>query len=146
MKLARTDQAGEPINRHVLGGRVFLEVGNSTLEQDLTIRPLIRKAGLDDAVLHEGEEPGAFALRVLDTALESRAVLQLLGCLLVPEELATSSEPGMSWTPEIGQETARFLGDLTTQDDKAQVRQLIQTLISAFFENGITSLWNSKTS
>lgn len=132
---------------HELGGRHFALVGDSTIEQDLIILSLIRKAGLDEVMLEEGETPQAFALRILDVAIQSGAVMELLGCLLIPEDrTAGAMEPGDAWTPEIGQETSRFIAELRDPADKAKVKALILSLLVSFFDRGIASLWSSRTS
>lgn len=136
-----------PGEGYELGGRIFLEVNGSTVEQDLIIFPLIRKAGLDEITIKKDEDAPACALRLLDTALESGEVLKLLGCLLIPEELsAGSTEPGDAWSPEVAAETTRFIGQLREPEDKAQVRSLILSLLISFFDEGIDSSWSSETS
>jgi hypothetical protein len=56
------------------------------------------------------------------------------------------SAPDRVWTPELGEETAKFLGSLHTGEDKAKIRSLVLTLVLDFFESGIISSWTTETS
>jgi hypothetical protein len=133
--------------KHTLGGRTFLPVRESTVEQDFRFLALIKRARVDEVVMHPGESPEAFARRLLETTIESGMILDLLGCLLVPEDIAPQDrDPGEVWTSEMGRETAQFLGQLRDPKDKAEVRGLVLSLLVSFFESGIVSLWTSRTS
>jgi len=133
--------------KHILGGRTFLPLRESTVEQDFRFLALVGRARIDEVVMQPGERPEAFARRLLEVTIESGVILDLLGCLLVPEELAPQDRnPGEVWTPEVGQETARFLGQLRDPKDKAEVRSLVLSLLVSFFESGIVSLWTSPMS
>jgi len=139
--------APEAIEKHVLGGRTFLTVRESTVEQDFRFLALVKRARIDEITLQPGESPEAFARRLLEATVESGAILDLLGCLLVPEEAAPRDrDPGEAWTREMGEETARFLGRLREPPDKARIRSLVLSLLVSFFESGIVSLWTSTTS
>ncbi len=133
--------------RHTIGGRTFLPLRESTVEQDFRFLALIKRARIDQVVMQPGESPEAFARRLLEATIESGVILDLLGCLLIPEDCAPQDrDPGEVWTPEMGQETARFLGQLRDANDKAQVRSLVLSLLVCFFESGIVSLWTSPMS
>lgn len=133
--------------KHVLGGRTFLPLRESTVEQDFRFLSLIKRARVDEVVMHPGESPEAFARRLLEVTIESGVILDLLGCLLIPEDLAPGDrDPGEVWTSELGRETAQFLGQLHDPKDKAEVRGLVLSLLVSFFESGIVSLWTSRTS
>jgi hypothetical protein len=133
--------------KHVLGGRTFLPITESTVEQDFRFLALVKQARIDEVVLRPGESPEAFARRLLEAAVASGAILELLGCLLVPEEAAPPDrDPGEAWTREMSAETARFLGRLRDPADKAAIRSLVLSLLISFFESGIVSLWTSTTS
>ena len=133
--------------KHTLGGHTFLPLRESTVEQDFRFLALVGRARISDVVMQPGERPEAFARRLLEVTIESGVILDLLGCLLVPEEIAPGDrDPGEVWTPEVGQETARFLGQLHDPKDKAEVRGLVLSLLVSFFESGIVSLWTSRTS
>ncbi len=133
--------------KHTLGGRTFLPLGESTVEQDFRFLALVGRARIDEVVMQPGERPEAFARRLLEVTIESGVILDLLGCLLVPEELAPQDrDPGEVWTRQMGEETARFLGQLRDPKDKAEVRSLVLSLLVSFFESGIVSLWTSPMS
>ena len=137
----------EAPEKRILGGRTFLTIRESTIEQDFRFLALVKQARIDEVVMQPGESPEAFARRLLEVTIESGAILDLLGCLLVPEDKAPRDrDPGEAWTPEMGQETARFLGQLRDPKDKAEVRGLVLSLLVSFFESGIVSLWTSTTS
>jgi len=133
--------------KHTIGGRTFLPLRESTVEQDFRFLALVGRARIDEVVMQPGESPEAFARRLLEVTIESGVILDLLGCLLVPEDIAPQDrDPGEVWTPVVGQETARFLGQLRDPKDKAEVRGLVLSLLVSFFEGGIVSLWTSTTS
>lgn len=133
--------------RHTIGGRTFLPLRESTVEQDFRFLALVGRARISDVVMQPGERPEAFARRLLEVTIESGVILDLLGCLLIPEELAPGDrDPGEVWTSEMGRETAQFLGQLRDPKDKAEVRGLVLSLLVSFFESGIVSLWTSPTS
>lgn len=132
---------------HILGGRAFLPLRESTVEQDFRFLALIKRARVDEVVMQPGESPEAFARRLLEVTIESGVILDLLGCLLVPEDLAPGDrDPGEVWTSELGRETAQVLGRLHDPKDKAEVRGLVLSLLVSFFESGIVSLSTSRTS
>lgn len=141
--------------KHKLGGRMFFTAGDSTVEQDFVFVSLLRDAGLEELTMGAEEAASDFGARVLSAALKSGTVLKLLGCLLVPAELIPKRSrfalhrrvsPGTLWTPQVGEETAAFLGALTTEVDKAKIRALVLSLLVSFFSSGIVSLWTTETS
>jgi hypothetical protein len=133
--------------KYTLGGRTFLPVTESTVEQDFRFLALVKQARIDEITMAQGESPEDFARRLLETTIENGVILDLLGCLLVPEDRAPlDRDPGEAWTKQMGDETARFLGSLRNPRDKAEVRGLVLTLLVSFFDSGIVSLWTSKTS
>ncbi|MBU0743256.1 MAG: hypothetical protein ABIF77_18540 [bacterium] len=133
--------------KHTIGGRTFLPLRESTVEQDFRFLSLIKRARIDEVVMEPGESPEAFARRLLEVTIESGVILDLLGCLLVPEDLAPRDrDSGEAWTRQMGEETAHFLGQLRDPRDKAEVRSLVLSLLVSFFESGIVSLWTSTTS
>ncbi|MCK4512776.1 hypothetical protein KAW64_13610 [bacterium] len=139
--------------RHTLGGRTFLTVQETTVKQDLIFLELVKRAGIDEIMVDPAEDISVFSGRLLGALVKNQAVLELLGCLLIPAELVPRrgvlrkfNEPEKIWTPELGEETAKFLGSLHTGEDKAKIRSLVLTLVLDFFESGIISLWTTKTS
>ncbi len=138
-------------DRHKLGGHSFLTVQDATVEQDFLFLELIHNCHIDRIVQSEGEDAAEFSERILGALIGDGAVLKLLGCLLVPaakptRRLGFRRDTAIAWTPEIGEETARFLGGLKTPEDKAKIRALVLTLLVHFFEHEIVSLWTTKTS
>lgn len=145
--MAVAPRAPEAPEKHVLGGRTFLTVRESTVEQDFRFLALVNRARIDEITIQPRESAEAFARRLLEATVESGAILDLLGCLLVPEESAPRDrDPGEAWTREMGDETARFLGSLRAPADKAKIRSLVLSLLISFFESGIVSLWTTTTS
>ena len=105
-----------------LGGRPFLAVQETSALQDMVFLDLVRTAGLDSLQMSEDEAPEDFAERILGALVTDGNVLKLLGCLIVPPALFPKRaglfrRPGevapRKWTPDLGDETAAFLGDLT---------------------------------
>lgn len=139
------------IDRHKLGGRSFLTVQDATFEQDLLYLELIHNAHIDRIVKSENEDVAEFSERLLGALVGDGAVLKLIGCMLVPAAKSTRRlgfrrDTPIAWTPEIGEETARFIGGLKTPEDKAKLRALTLTLLVHFFESGTVSLWTTQTS
>jgi len=132
--------------RYELGGRAFVHVGESTVEHDYHFLALQTAAGLDQFEMQAGESAEVFAERLIRQVIASGKALSLLGCLLVPEPKDPGKRAGEDWTPEKGQETARFLGSLTGEKDKAQVRSLVATLLIDFFQSGLASVRTIETS
>jgi hypothetical protein len=132
---------------HVLGGRAFVAIGESTVEHDLRFDALCERAGLNDFRMEQGEAPDTYADRLLRQLLVSEHVLDLLACLLVPEPVdAGDKEPGETWTPDLAQETVRHFGSLRSPEDKAQIRSLVLSLLIEFFPFGMRSSGTSATS
>lgn len=138
--------------RHEFAGRAFLTVQETTVEQDFLFLELTREAGLDSLTIVAEETPEAFSERILGALVSKRAVLKILALFLVPPSLTKRRRFGRSevaprtWTPEVAEETAVFLGSLKSPEDKAKVRSLVLTLLIHFFESGIDSLWTTETS
>jgi hypothetical protein len=126
--------------RHLLGGRTFIPITESTVEHDLYFHGLAGQAGLRFEK-HEHESAGDFAERLLEETIQSGKALELLGCLVVPEETGLEG-----WSPEEARETAAFIGKLTGEEDKALVRALILSLLMDFFRCGLASIWTSAKS
>lgn len=126
--------------KHVLGGRTFLSVTESTVEHDLYFHGIAGRAGLR---FEKGEDESVeeFASRILAELIQSGQALELLGCLIVPEEVGVEG-----WTPEEARRTAAFIGQLRKEEDKAHVRALILSLLIGFFGCGLASIWTSPKS
>ena len=132
---------------HVIGGRTFIQVREPTVEQDYRCIAFVMRAGVDRLTLGPDESPVEFVDRIVRGVLAGGDALQMIACLLVPEDaIRAGAEPEDAWTPAIAEETARFIGKLKSGEDKAKVRLLLSSLLLGFFETGIVSLWTSKTS
>jgi hypothetical protein len=124
----------------ILGGRVFVPVTESTVEHDLHFQGLVGRAGLR-LDIGDGESTEEFADRILEESIKSGKTLDLLGCLVVPDDVGVEG-----WTPEEAQTTAAFIGQLRGEKDKARVRGLILSLFLNFFRCGLASIWTSESS
>ncbi|OHD23189.1 MAG: hypothetical protein A2Y38_13030 [Spirochaetes bacterium GWB1_59_5] len=124
----------------ILGGRTFVPVTESTVEHDLYFHGLAGRAGLRFEK-GERETPEDFGARILDETVQSGKALELIGCLMVPEEVGVDG-----WTPEEARKTAAFIGQLRGDEDKARVRGLILSLLMDFFRCGLASIWTSQSS
>lgn len=122
------------MGKHVLGGRAFRSIGESTIQHDYTFMGMVREAGLDRPTLEPGETPQDFAARLLGEILSSGRAFDLLGVLLIPEGMEDTD-----WTPELGEETAAHLAHLTEPDDKAKVNGLVLSTLIDFFQTGLAS-------
>lgn len=138
------------VYEHVLGGRTFLEVaGDLTIEHRFHIQSLIEEAGMGLLNIEEGEDAIAFVRRILAALVRNRSVLQLIGCVLVPEDAvprAIRDRPEEAWTPELAEDTARFIGSLRSEGDAAKVNSLVLSFLEHFFRNGIASARTTPTS
>jgi hypothetical protein len=126
--------------KHVLGGRTFVSVTESTVEHDLYFHGLAGRAGLRFEK-DEHESAADFAARILEEVVQSGKTLELLGCLMVPEEVGVDG-----WSPDEARKTAAFIGQLRGEEDKALVRALILSLLMDFFRCGLASIWISQRS
>jgi hypothetical protein len=124
-----------------IGGRVFTPLLVSTIEHDLWLMSHIQKAGLDTLRKLSEETMDVFVLRILREVIDSGRVFELLGGMLVPENVAPEA-----WTPAMAIETADFIRHLTDLEDKRIVQAQVVSLLIGFFENGLTSLITSPSS
>lgn len=120
--------------RITIAGRTFVLAGQTTIAHDLHAMALVRKAGLEELRLLPGETTEGLARRVLYQAVESGVALELLGALVVPEE----RDP-LTWSVELGHETAAFLGSLSSDGDKAVVNGLIASALADFLRAALQS-------
>jgi len=125
-----------------LGGRRFFRLTKgSTVEHDLWLMKRTTASGLIDAKMWSGETPESYAQRLLSMAIEGGVVLEMLGGLLLPEGLLPEE-----WTPQMGEETARFLGAITDDREKSLVNQLVLSILIDFFAIGLLSSARSRSS
>lgn len=117
-----------------LGGRSFTYVEETTVEHDEFIQARLRPAGLHEATMQIGEDADAFARRLMLQSAESGVRRELLASLILPAEAE-------EWTPAIANETAAFLGKLSSEDDKHKLDTLFSSMLFRFFADGITSCY-----
>lgn len=139
-------------NRITLGGRTFVEVTDGTVEHDLKVGALVARSGLEKVERLEGETARQLAGRLLDACLASETLLDLLSCLLIPEDLLGDPEaggtrdPGQAWSPAVASETRAHLAALRGEENKIAIRALTLRLLVYFFERGIASIVTLPTS
>src|SRR5262245_8205906 len=118
---------GASMQREItFSGHDYISFSKGTAEHQMHAMALIKDCGLRDLVIAEGEDPRAFAARLMDQLISARLVFELIACWLVPanwEELIADlvekgyePSPGLAWTPARAEETAAILRRLT--DDK----------------------------
>lgn len=125
----------------VLGGRAFAPMAAHTVKHDAWMMGHVRRAELDEVVVRAGESAEEFGRRFLGEVMASGKACLLLGGLMVPEEVGQAG-----WTPEVAEETARHVEGLTAAEDKAAVWSLVASMLIAFFESGLASLYRSAAS
>lgn len=130
----RSSTVTEP-KRHELGGRVYVPIGESTVEHDLALREAVCRAGLDHLELAEAEAPEEYARRLLRHVVAGGQVLPLIGLLLIPEGL-----PSEQWTPEIAAETISWIKGLPAREALPLIDSMVVGLLIGFFESGLASL------
>jgi hypothetical protein len=118
----------------VIGGRSFQAIGESTVEHDFRFMALLRDLGFDDPHKLASETPEQFGARLLNDLMASARALEVLGFLVIPVDVESEH-----WTPEVGAETAAFLGQLSRPADKAMVRSLTLSFLADFLERGLGS-------
>ena len=124
--------------KYHLGGRTFLSaVPDITVGQQLFFDAIVAR---HDLVFQKAAEeaPEAFVQRILQDLVCSEEVLNLLGCLLVPE--------GQIWSSAIAYETAAFIGQLRDEQSKRVVASLVSSLLVGFFVSGLASIEISRSS
>jgi hypothetical protein len=124
-----------------LGGRRFRAVDIMTVAHDAFFIARCRFAGLDAIPMIEGETAEQYAVRLLTTLMGSPTVLEIVGALVVPEALEDSA-----WTPQMASDTAAFVGSLTGDVDKAQVRFILLSVLVPFLQRGLGYLTVSRAS
>lgn len=117
-----------------LGGARYAVVKRPTLRQEVYIGALARRAGVIDPMPAAGEDPEAFATRVVMQANEAGVLFDLLGATLMPAGVAEKD-----WTPGIAEAIALQLGDLQDEKDKQRARQLIAEALVPFMRAGLAS-------
>ena len=115
-----------------INGRNYRVIECTTLENDLCIMKHMRESGLSDCTPNQGEDAQAFGMRLLYSIIESGITFELLGGLLMPEEM-----PDETWSPAQSKATAAALRKVTAPEDKEQIQKIIIELVSHFFVAGL---------
>lgn len=123
-----------------LGGRAFRGMRVSTLEHDHWVMGEVRAAGLDRITMQEGEMAEDFVRRLLDEIIVSGRVYSLLGGLLVPAAMKDGD-----WTPEVAEDTAQHIRQLTDRADKLAVNNIVVEMLIGFFVNGLATATISRS-
>lgn len=127
-----------------IGGKRFTHVTDWTVEQDWWLMQRIRKAGLDQIAVGDGD-PDSIAESISHAAADKLAAsglaLEILGGLLLPEGMDPSQ-----WTPALAADTTAHLGRQTGADARQAVRAVASWAIVSFFANGLTSFLTSRPS
>lgn len=125
-----------------LDGRTFGKLsGGSTVQHDLWLMQRATESGLATARKWSGETDDAFAARMMEMAIKSGLILEMLGGLLLPEGKGPED-----WTPDMATSTAAFLGAVTEPEEKKKVNGLILSLLIDFFSAGLSSSESSQRS
>jgi hypothetical protein len=125
----------------VLGGRPFMSFADKTVQNDFWLMQHLRRSGLERIVINAAESPDDFGRRLFVEMLEREDVFELLGGFLVPGDRAAAD-----WTPAMAVETGQYLRQLTAPEDKAQIQNMVITLLIDFFATGLSSLERLQTS
>lgn len=126
---------------YTLGGREFVVTTESTIAQDLWAMRLIEVSGLNRPTMLRGEDPEAFARRIVAEAVGRIDVCELLGAILIPA--GTTPE---DWTPQVARETAAHIAGLRDPEAKAVVTSLVASLMFDFFAKGLATCEISSSS
>lgn len=119
-----------------IGGIVYHELTETTMEQDAAILREVRALGFDLSV-QSGEAPEAFLERVMVALIEGGQAFRLLACFLIPD--------GIEWSRAIVDETAEKFRKATDPADKAILRQVLLPYLASFFVVGLTSAGISRS-
>lgn len=125
-----------------IAGRKFKSVGREcTLAHDVWVMNRLRRCELDKIQLMHGETANEYAKRFLMQAMSDPGIFELLGGLLIAENLDVSQ-----WTPELAAETGLFMSSVTSAADKQTVKRQVTEAVTSFFLAGVSSLKTSRKS
>ena len=125
-----------------IGGRAFVLVryGSISSINEHYIMKWMRQTGLDRVIpLMDGETDEAYLVRLQSAITDTLEAHTLLAGYLLP---LGKGEP--DWTPQMAEQTAKFLRALTGADDKAQIHRLTLAMVFDFFREGLASLRDSE--
>ena len=115
-----------------IDGRNYRVIERTTIANDFYVMKHMRESGLSDCTPKSGESPENFGMRLLYSVVESGISFELLGGLLLPEEI-----PDEMWSPAQSKSTGVILSKATAPEDKAQIQKVIIELVSHFFVAGL---------
>ena len=69
-----------------LGGRRFRTLGEGSVVHDCELLRLLKLAGLQRLSTRDGEAPEDLVWRTIESLLETKTLLPLIACTIVPEE------------------------------------------------------------
>lgn len=115
-----------------IGGVVYRELTETTMEQDDAILRIVRAANVEELQMEDGEKADDFVARILSELISSGKAFGLLGCFLVPE--------GKEWSRALAAETAETFRRVTAGEDKAELRSALVPLLMTFFVTGLASV------
>jgi hypothetical protein len=118
-----------------IGDRTFKPLTIATAERDVFVRAAINRSGLQMLHKLDEETTDAFALRILGNLYGNGEVFALLGGLMMSADIEESE-----WSPQMAEDTARFLRRLTNPKDKRAVMAQISALVAGFITAGLTLL------
>ena len=122
-----------------LDGKEFRQITESTLEHDGHTVAMLRTMGFGESKI--GETEVQMKDRVLAAVVSSGYMLPLLGHLLIPAEIKD-----LDWTPEIAQETAKYLAGVHSPEAKSFVTTQIVQMAVFFCQAAVASLLISQKS
>lgn len=126
-----------------LGGQFFrvIDFDHRTVLIDHYLMKMIRKTGADRAMPMDGEHPNVFVIRLQCLLIDSGLTPELLAGYLVPQDITEAQ-----WTPTIAKQTAKFIGQLNTKEDREMVATLSVEVAFGFFKQGLEHYARSQNS
>lgn len=115
-----------------IGGVVYRELKESTLEQDAAILQILDGQNLRVLEMKDDEKAEAFVTRIVTELILSGKAFPLLGCFLVPE--------GVEWNRDVAKDTGERLRKITDPEDKNKIRNAFIPILRDFFALGVTSI------
>lgn len=125
---------------YVFGGKEFRQILEGTSERDHYVVRLSGKAGLREIVMHQGETPDGFAMRLLYDLIDADVVHEVLAGLIVPSEIKD-----FEWSYAVAAETATHLRRCYKSDGKDQINSLILLYLQDFLTRGMGFVVSSRT-
>jgi hypothetical protein len=118
-----------------LDGRSFELVTHKTIERELYVASLARRAGIDAMPPDPGETRDQFSWRLYFRMLEQGVLLPLLASQITPA--------GTEWSVEEAPATTRLLGKVFQGADRRRVQSLLALVAAEFVETGVLRPWGA---